>query len=58
MPHLLLGKVFTAPYPEKKKFFLFKCERGSCRQTSILAAPPKTSQQSSNVLSSNYSVKG
>ena len=43
MPHLLLGKVFTAPLPlEKKKVLLFKCERGSCRQTGIPGCSPQT----------------
>ena len=43
MPHLLLGKVFTAPLPlEKKKVLLFKCERAAADRPASLAAPPQT----------------
>ena len=44
MPHLLLGKVFTAPLPlEKKKKFFYSSVRGAAAdRPASLAAPPRT----------------
>lgn len=40
MPHLLLGKVFTASLPLKKKFFYSSVRGAAADRPSSLALPP------------------
>lgn len=55
MPHLLLGKVFTASLPLKKKFFYSSVRGAAADRPSSLALPPHPLCSSSNALSSNHS---
>lgn len=54
MPHLLLGKVFTASLPLKKKFFYSSVRGAAADRPHPLLLPPHPLCSSSNALSSNH----